>query len=99
MILKVENQPAIDPATALLVESELRSLSQPKRKFAILKDSPRFIQAMINDDETFVVEYSDGAPDQMFECEPVSLAEVTRAFLSFLDGGDYRGVLPFQRKS
>jgi hypothetical protein len=96
MILEVEDKPAIEPASAHLIRDALRDLKRPRHKFAILKSPPRFIQTMINPDGSFVVEYSEGSVKNMFELEPLTVDDVEKVFLLFLDGGDFRNALPFR---
>jgi hypothetical protein len=78
MILEVEDKPSIDPASANLTRDALQVVRRPRHKFAILKSPPRFTQTMINRDGSFVVEYSEGAVDNLFEFEPATLEDAGR---------------------
>lgn len=95
MILELEDQAPIDPATDRDIVDKLRELTFPAAQFAILRNPPLFIQAAVNEDGSYVVQYSDGARDKMFEFEPATLTQVTQAFLLFLKGGDYRKAVPY----
>jgi hypothetical protein len=84
-----------DPNDDDIVE-QLEGLLCPENQYSTLTNRRLFIQALIEEEGDYVIEYSDGAPDKMFQYYPATLDEVKSAFLLFRNGGDYRAALPFE---
>jgi hypothetical protein len=97
MNLDIEATSRIVAATSDDVERALGELSFPDKKFAVLNDGDRFAQAYCNEDETFTVEYSEGSVDRMFRFERATRQQALAVMQAFLNGADFRSLLPFER--
>lgn len=97
MNLDIEASARIDAPTSDDVARGVADLRFPDKKFAILNEGERFVQAYCNEDETFTVEYSEGSVDKMFQFEPATREQALAVMQAFLAGADFRALLPFER--
>jgi hypothetical protein len=81
------------------VIQQLEGLTCPENQYSTLSNRKLFIQALIDEDGDYLIEYSDGGPDKMFQYSPATLEEAKEVFLLFRNGGDYRGALDFEPMS
>ncbi|MCG8588673.1 MAG: hypothetical protein MJE66_05225 [Proteobacteria bacterium] len=100
MKLTLEPGGEIDSPSAAVVSHSLRSLPANAGAFAILaRGEQRYIQTAGSPGEGFVLEYREGSERQHYRChlDRLTLDQVERAFLSYLDGrDDYKTELPWE---
>ncbi len=97
MKLKVESGAAKETLTEKSIAEHLQWLVYPENKFAILEDGERFVQAYLNEDGAYSIEYKDGDDEPIMQFEGGTLEQAQRVFQLFFKGGDYRSALPFKR--
>ncbi|MDQ2642840.1 MAG: hypothetical protein M3020_03430 [Myxococcota bacterium] len=97
MKLRVESGVAANVVNEQVLAEQLQWLVYPENKFAILEDGERFVQAYLNEDGAYSIEYKDGDDEPIMQFEGGTLEQAQRVFQLFFKGGDYRGVVPFER--
>jgi hypothetical protein len=96
MKLSVESGAVSGTLNEQVIAEHLQWLVYPDNKFAILKDGDRFVQAYLNQDGTYTVEFKDGPDEPIMQFEPATLEQATGVFTLFFKGGNYRSALPFK---
>jgi hypothetical protein len=98
--IEFEAAPPVDDPTPRDVDVGLRALTFPDNSFAILAvGSDVYIQAAMDDDGTFVVEYQDGSADDHYRTPAaVAIDDVVEAFQSYLQqDGTWRSRFEWQK--
>jgi hypothetical protein len=88
--LQFEAGPAVEDPTPDQVTDGLRRLSLTDSSFAILDSGPlSYIQVAAEGEDDYLLEYQEGSVDQHYQASaPVTLDQVTAAFLSYLGQDD-----------
>jgi hypothetical protein len=100
MRIEFESAPPVDAPTLEDVDRSLRALTFPDNSFAILAAGPQvYIQAAMDDDGAFVVEYRDGSADGHYRTSAeVAIDDVVGAFQSYLrQDGVWRSRFEWQK--
>jgi hypothetical protein len=96
MKLKVESGAEAGVLNEQVLAEHLQWLVYPENKFAILEDGDRFVQAYLNEDGTYSIEYKDGDDEPLMQFDGGAFDQAAQVFQLFFKGGDYRGAVPFQ---
>ncbi|MCC2669980.1 MAG: hypothetical protein K0Q72_2451 [Armatimonadetes bacterium] len=98
MTLNINDDQVIESPNLEAIVKALQNLDQ--EEFLILATAEEhYVQALLDSDDTYVLEYRDGSEDRHFGADPdaVKLADVCRAFELFLGGQDLAPLLDWEK--